>query len=111
LYRYVGNNPVNYVDPLGLSASAPALAYGWGIALGEPTPIGEAIMTAVTAGVLLYETCSNMDKLACERQYQNDLNTCRGLKDPGARSRCYASAMERKNACDLKKPLPPLVTW
>ncbi len=57
LYSYVNNNPINYVDPLGLEAGVigKGLTTGWGIALGEPTPVGEAIMTALTLLALGYE--------------------------------------------------------
>ena len=49
----------------------------------------------------------------CEAQFQNDLSTCRAL---GRRSKkrgalCYASAIERKNACLDGRPLPPLHGW
>ena len=55
LYRYAANNPVNLVDPEGLQLQPGALAWGWGIALAEPTPIGEIIMTGVTLGVAAWE--------------------------------------------------------
>jgi RHS repeat-associated protein len=48
----------------------------------------------------------------CEAQYQSDLNVCRKLADPAARSRCYESALNRKNRCEQGwNPLPPLITW
>ena len=54
-YAYVINNSVNFTDPEGLQAGA--LAAGWGAAICEPTPIGEAIMLAVTIGAAIVEIC------------------------------------------------------
>ena len=48
LYGYVLNDPVNAIDRKGLSAEL--LAAGWGAALAEPTPIGEAVMLGATLG-------------------------------------------------------------
>ncbi len=45
----------------------------------------------------------------CEEQYQSDIDICRRLATPRARARCYASAMDRKVACENNKPIPPLV--
>src|SRR3989442_872619 len=45
-------------------------------------------------------------------QYEADLVVCRNLKAPGARARCYESALNRKNRClDGWDPLPPLIKW
>jgi len=49
LYAYVGNNPVTGIDPSGMMSEP--LVIGWGIALAEPTPIGEIVMGGVTVGV------------------------------------------------------------
>jgi hypothetical protein len=49
---------------------------------------------------------------AAKAQYDNDIAVCRGLSDPGARSRCYESALNRKNRREQGwDPLPPLITW
>jgi hypothetical protein len=48
----------------------------------------------------------------CEAQYEEDLNTCRGLASKAARARCYESAANRKQRClQGWNPLPPLITW
>jgi hypothetical protein len=115
---HVENKPINLTDPLGFQAEA--LAAGWGIALGEPTPFGEIIMTGVTIGVIgstiwdaINDTPDKCDdkKEYCSLLYENDLSICRKLGKADVRSRCYQSAMERKIACETDKPLPPLVTW
>ena len=58
-YVRVGNSPTNWIDPEGLQAEA--LTCGWGIALAEPTPIGETIMTVITIGVIGYELYAKRD--------------------------------------------------
>jgi hypothetical protein len=59
----------------------------------------------------LYQA-SRAKKAEAEAQYQSDLAVCRQLQDPGARSRCYESALNRKNRfLDGWNPLPPLITW
>jgi len=61
-YAYVGNRPVDFVDPNGLQADAgvmnvlpdwvrSALAAGWGTAFIEPSPFGEGAMIVVTVAV------------------------------------------------------------
>ena len=123
LYGYVGGNPVNFKDPAGLQAEL--LVAGWGIAVAEPTPVGEVIMIGVTIGFGLYNIfnppiapvipfvppgqCKKDDK--CEVQAQADEAICRSLNDPSARARCWASANERYGACRAGKFLPPLITW
>lgn len=46
----------------------------------------------------------------CKQQYDGDSEVCRGLTNPAARARCWASAAERYGACLAKRPIPPLVT-
>lgn len=47
----------------------------------------------------------------CEKLYDADNAVCRGLTDPGARGRCFASATERLGACKHRTFIPPLITW
>jgi RHS repeat-associated protein len=54
------------------------------------------------------------DGNGCDQQYRTDLASCRGLaRRCGAdkASRCYESALNRKNACDKGDPIPPLHGW
>jgi RHS repeat-associated protein len=62
LYGFVGNDPVNGIDPIGLQTES--LAVGWGIALAEPSFVGEAIMLGATLGVVaseLYNSYTDTD--------------------------------------------------
>jgi RHS repeat-associated protein len=58
-FAYVGNDPINSIDPTGEqdvaagAAAAEWLTVGWEGALVEPTPVGEIVMTVVTVGVLI----------------------------------------------------------
>lgn len=47
-YNFVHNSPISYIDHNGKEAVAIALTIGWGVAIIEPTPIGEGLMLAVT---------------------------------------------------------------
>jgi RHS repeat-associated protein len=50
LFSYCYNDPINFVDPSGLvTAESIFWVIGWGIALLEPTPLGEAYMGYLTA--------------------------------------------------------------
>lgn len=52
LYSYCGNNPVNMVDPTGHVVEW--IAAMWGVALVEPTPIGEIVAALVTAVAVVF---------------------------------------------------------
>lgn len=72
-YAYANNNPISNVDPSGLTTTpglwgsfgdsfgtifqrtASRTAVGWGAALFEPSPFGEAGMAAISIGVFGYE--------------------------------------------------------
>jgi hypothetical protein len=66
----VGNNPINDVDPLGLMSGLEMVLYGvgWGLAIVEPTPLGESAMAAISAartGVAAANiACQMSDKLS-----------------------------------------------
>ena len=65
----------------------------------------------VFVSTLLLSTAGYTAKRECEAQYENDVAICRNLKKPNdVKSRCYASAMERKVQCERGKYVPPLVT-
>ena len=56
LYAYVGNNPVNYWDPLGESAFASSLPLAGGAAVADgPLPIGDAIAGGILTVALIYD--------------------------------------------------------
>ena len=59
-YLYSNSEPIQHIDPHGYQAE---LAVGWGIALLEPSPVGEVIMAGVTIGVaatILYSEISDI---------------------------------------------------
>ncbi|MGI8485484.1 MAG: RHS repeat-associated core domain-containing protein, partial [Thermomicrobiales bacterium] len=56
LYGYVGNDPLNYLDPHGLSAFGTALPWAGGAAVADgPIPIGDVIAGGILAGAALYD--------------------------------------------------------
>jgi RHS repeat-associated protein len=141
LYGFVGNNAINGIDPLGLmpgaaavqsaimGASGPAAATGRGSSqftyedwqdwmedyrkgfIYVTLSIGNPKFAIEVFRDMPAPECDDNDRNGCTLLYENDLSTCRKLSNAGARSRCYASAMERKIACETNKSLPPLVTW
>jgi RHS repeat-associated protein len=66
LYAYVVNAPADFTDSSGLlvdggflagvaARTAARTAAGWGVAVVEPSPVGEIVMGLVTVGLGLYE--------------------------------------------------------
>jgi RHS repeat-associated protein len=124
LYRYVSNDPVNLTDPFGLQA-IPAPFPGPSIPFPLP-PIAipgspqnqQAVQATAEALRQLQNSISQLlsrrqcgDEARCDEQFESDLNQCRSLPTPAARSRCYESANNRYGACRAGKPLPPLIRW
>lgn len=67
-YGYVRANPLSFVDPLGLDASA--ISRVWPIAGGAaaadgPAPIGDAIALGLVLGAIIYDACTSEDDSEC----------------------------------------------
>ena len=58
-----------------------------------------------------HHAANSQDTSEAEQQYEEDLAKCRALKSAAARSRCYASAENRRFATNHNKPVPPLILW
>jgi RHS repeat-associated protein len=73
-YLFVNNNPNLFIDPDGRLATCPPggiLGATWGIALAEPTPIGEVIATGVTIGVGVAVCVDAISHCLCKRRHPN----------------------------------------
>ncbi|WP_434101510.1 RHS repeat-associated core domain-containing protein [Methylocaldum gracile] len=136
-YAYVGNNPLNRIDPTGQLFFAvlvpPAVA-----ALGDAAAATAFVGSAALAGAALSSVwddltgdvpdsaaddltdgkkeCSdnNDDDDRCYKNYENDISTCRAIgrfRGAARAEACYASAAERLAACRAGRPIPPLNTW
>lgn len=106
-YAYVGNNPVNRIDPLGLQAvPAPGLP----IPIPLPpvaipgTPENQAFVKSVGQLIQKFkDLCKNDDKDECEKKLQQDDALCVAIA--GARYGragiviCKRSAMQRYSEC------------
>jgi RHS repeat-associated protein len=105
LYAYVGNDPVNRVDPLGL---CPACAAAVG-AVAESAAVRAAWSALLAALTAAAEAAANWrtNEAACERQYAEDVRRCNQC-EPSAKRECFKQAMERYNACRKGKQVPPL---
>ena len=111
LYGMVNNNPPNYFDNKGKSGLMEGLVSGWGVALVEPTPFGEATMIIVTAGVgvaigvaWIYDaiTGDDAETKADERLYPN-----RKRKRNEGQCDCNLRPV---NNCDPPESCPSFVT-
>ena len=70
--------------------------------------VGAFLGSAIGAIVGIVE-CSKDNQDDCWVQYENDVSLCRVLPSPGARARCYASAMQRYANCRAGRDPGPLV--
>jgi hypothetical protein len=96
----------------GVTGSAAAALGAEGVAVfptyyAKWAAVTGLLATAATADAPESET-SDSD---CDLQYERDNETCRGLANPAARSRCFASATERWGACKHRTFIPPLISW
>ena len=70
-YFFVNNNPNLFIDSDGRLATCPPggiLGATWGIALAEPTPVGEVIATGVTIGVGVAVCVDVISHCLCKRR-------------------------------------------
>jgi RHS repeat-associated protein len=137
LYGYVGQDPANAVDPMGLFndtkfrnafiRSGKRYVISGGVALADsPVPgpadaFGAALAVGTTALILWdigdaifsppdtqADKCTREEE--CEEMVQSDDATCRALP-MSARGRCWRSAAKRRAACYAGQPIPELDTW
>lgn len=131
LYVYVGNDPVNRSDPFGTFAiTLPGFlgTLGGGAIGAAVGGIPGAILGGlITAAIMSVPGDSSSDRACeqseedddsddknCDKAYQTDIATCRGIsrrRGPSAGERCYASAAQRYGNCLANRPMPPLDTW
>jgi len=130
LYAYVGNGPLNFIDPSGLDPAQPpdatTVSEAELLALALPQFYSSSAGFAQIAYVLgLPTTVSEVVVVAAKRRPQNthssmndrdaeaekDYEVCRSLASSAARARCWASAADRDAARAAGRPLPPLVTY
>jgi RHS repeat-associated protein len=112
--------------PPGNGFGPGALAIPLAVGACAVSGVCEAVVAGIAVGTLVglaaaeiqnvYESSKTKKERenaqAAKAQYDNDIAVCRGLSDPGARSRCYESALNRKNRREQGwDPLPPLITW
>ena len=100
-YAYVGNNPLRFIDPLGLRRLFPAPF--------DPTQgLG-------SSSEIRGQFCGDAPADQCDHQYYEvDIPVCRAIakrRGKDAARRCYASAAERYAACLRGDPVPPLDTY
>jgi RHS repeat-associated protein len=109
-YLYADANPVNRLDPWGLTTAAE-----YTLILGMTTTV---LATAAyyenqthAAANIIQAVGEGVRELECDTQRALDEAVCRLLSSKGARSRCWASSTARWAACMRDQPIPPLVTW
>ena len=125
LYAYVKADPVNFVDPSGLTTQDPNDCEGdpnCGVVTGKrllndilmwegPLP-GVADLRSGYLGDAGGDSTPGAETPDTEEEYAEDIRRCNSLSDPGARSRCFESANARDYARRWgKQHLPPLITW
>ncbi len=113
VYSYVGQDPLNAVDPEGTFAG-PIVVHVARLVMPQ---IARAIAVAVGGGALggdtpdtpTSKTCPAGDEPPdCEEQRRGDEFICRALSDGGAKSRCWQSSLARYQACKDGKHIPDL---
>jgi len=71
-YFFVNNNPNLFIDSDGRLATCPPggiLGATWGIALAEPTPVGEVVATGVTIGIGVAVCVDVISHCLCKRRH------------------------------------------
>jgi RHS repeat-associated protein len=109
-YLFASGDPVSRLDPTGTTDATADAFFDFAFSRPLIVPVLFVGSAAVVAGGFA-ALASKLKERLCESHYQMDLATCRELPDPAARSRCYESALARKNACLKGQPLPPLQGW
>ncbi len=87
-YFYVGNNPVNFVDPLGLKGCGP-----YGMSISDSYGFGSCCDE--------HDDCYNKckPKKDCDKAFSKCMNDkCKGIKDTNAQKNCYCRASRYYNA-------------
>jgi RHS repeat-associated protein len=126
LYAYVGGDPVNFSDPLGLCT---VTKLGWGhpedgkvlyytyeyngcdeAKPSVATDLGNVFVTGTRKPKNGQSMSSNMSDDDRDRAAEDDYAVCRSLSSAAAKARCWASAADRDGARAAGRPVPPLVT-
>ena len=88
LYGFVGNDPINLVDPYGDMSGGDVLFWtGWIGSFIEPTPFGESSMVAITAaraGALAIELENKRNAYLNEKEGSGSDNQCDSSEEGGS---------------------------